>query len=313
MEKPCIRGRLAPSPSGSLHLGNIWSFLIGWLAVRSQKGEILLRVDDIDPQRSKKYYENSIISDLRWLGLNWDGEEFRQSKRLAYYTEAINELDKKSMLYPCFCSRKELRMLASAPHPEDWEVEYPGTCLGLSTIKRSQLIKQGQNYSVRFHCNQGSVTFQDIVYGKQNFERASWGGDFAIRRSDGVFSYQLASVVDDALMGINLVVRGRDLLSSTPRQILLMHSLGYDIPEFAHVPMLLNMKQERLAKRHKSLSISELRQTGVKAAEITGLLSKLCGLNPTGEAVMPAELVPHFAWDAIPESDQIINESNLYI
>lgn len=312
---PVIRGRLAPSPTGYIHLGNAWAFLLAWLAARASSGEVVLRIEDIDPQRSRPEYTAALIEDLTWLGLDWDyGPDkpepaggsmwpFEQSRRGQQYAAAIAHLEAAGLTYPCFCTRKELRSMAGAPHVDDAGAPYPGTCRSLNQAQRQALLESGRRPCLRLRCPDGPVNFTDTVFGPQSITLADCGGDFALRRSDGVIAYQLAVAVDDALMGINQVVRGRDILISTPRQIALLKLLGYGAPAYAHVPLLLDDEGERLAKRHQSLALRNLRQLGADPRRITGLLGALAGCNPGGNAASPAELIPFFSLSRLDGDD----------
>lgn len=312
---PVIRGRLAPSPTGYIHLGNAWAFLLAWLAARASSGEVVLRIEDIDPQRSRPEYTAALIEDLTWLGLDWDyGPDkpepaggsmgpFEQSRRGQQYAAAIAHIEAAGLTYPCFCTRKELRSMAGAPHVDDAGAPYPGTCRSLNQAQRQALLESGRRPCLRLRCPDGPVNFTDTVFGPQSLTLADCGGDFALRRSDGVIAYQLAVAVDDALMGINQVVRGRDILISTPRQIALLKLLGYGAPAYAHVPLLLDDEGERLAKRHQSLALRNLRQLGADPRRITGLLGALAGCNPGGNAASPAELIPFFSLSRLDGDD----------
>lgn len=303
--------RLAPSPTGELHIGNAWSFLLAWLYARSTGGKIYLRMDDIDPQRSKTELASAIITDLRWLGLDWDNDPVYQRQRSEIYERALDRLSAKNLVYPCFCSRKELRQLASAPHIGDEGAPYPGICANLDENERSARIKAGRHYALRLRCPDTPVAFNDLVYGEKIYNKAEYGGDFALMRSDGVWAYQLASACDDAEMGVNLVVRGRDLLASTPRQIVVGKYLNLPAVQYAHVPLLLSPEGERLAKRHKSLSLKKLRENGVSPEKICGYLAKLAGMNPQGAPTRPYELAQKFRPGMIPASDIAIQPEKL--
>lgn len=315
---PC--GRLAPSPTGHIHLGNAWAFLLAWLAARSQGGQIIMRLEDIDPQRSRPEYAAHLLEDLRWLGLDWDcgpdvgGPDgpYTQSERGKVYDNALKQLAKTGLTYPCFCTRKELRQLAAAPHIDDTGAPYPGTCANLSEKDVQARIDSGRRASIRLRCPQSPISFDDMLLGPQTFLLSDCGGDFALCRSDGVVAYQLAVAVDDALMGVTQVVRGRDILPSTPRQIALLHLLGYGAPSYAHVPLLLDEEGERLAKRHNSLSLRYLREQGVPPHRIVGLLGMLAGLSFSARAVSPAELLPAFTWNCLPRQDVRIENSLLH-
>ena len=300
---PQVRGRLAPSPTGHIHLGNAWSFLLAWLAARSAGGTVVLRMEDIDPERSRPEWAEGIRRDLEWLGLDWDAEPWRQSDRLEAYAEAIKVLERAGRIYPCFCSRKELRTLASAPHAlvaEDGSTVYPGTCRALTPEQRREFLRQGRRPALRLRCDDISVPFDDLVAGPQNLRLLDCGGDFAVRRSDGVFAYQLAVVVDDLAQGVTQVIRGSDILSSTPRQIFLSRLLGGTPSQYGHLPLLLDSNGERLAKRHQSLTVASLRDLGLPAPAITGYLAWRAGLLPFPQPCAPAELVPVFSFSSLP-------------
>ena len=319
-----IRGRLAPSPTGYAHLGNAWAFLLAWLAARSTAGQVVLRIEDIDPQRSRPEFAAALIEDLSWLGLDWDfGPDkpepaangvmgpFEQSRRSGHYAAAIAQLERAGLTYPCFCTRKELRSMAGAPHVDDAGAPYPGTCRNLSPAEQEKQRAASRRPCLRLHCPEGPINFTDTVLGAQSHTLAACGGDFALRRSDGVVAYQLAVAVDDALMGINQVVRGRDILISTPRQIALLKLLGYGAPAYAHVPLLLDAEGQRLAKRHQSLALRNLRQMGADPRRITGLLGTLAGCNPGGKTASPAELLPQFSLLRLPTEDIRIEDEAL--
>lgn len=300
--------RLAPSPTGKLHLGNALSFLLCWLIARSQGGTVYLRIDDLDPARSKEIFSREIIEDLLWLGLDWDSWSpaesiVYQSKRSSLYQQALGRLEERGLLYPCFCTRKELRSLAGAPHPGDEGVFYPGACLDLSPEERARKLQSGAPHAVRLQCPERQICFRDLIHGPQKFEKKQYGGDFPLMRSDGVWAYQLASTVDDGLLGINLVARGRDLLPSTPRQILLAELLGFAPPKYAHLPLLLDSNGERLAKRHAALSLQNLRERGVSPATLTGYLAYLAGVTESKAACAPHELLTQFRLENVKKED----------
>ena len=298
-----VRGRLAPSPTGFLHLGNAWAFLLAWLACRKQEGTLILRMEDIDPDRSRPEYAATIMDDLHWLGLQWDEGPDRggpcgpyiQSLRMDHYEKAIETLQKAGQVYPCYCTRKELRSMAGAPHVGDMGATYPGTCRTLSFEQRKALELAGRKPCLRLRGPEGTFQFRDAVYGWQGSTLEECGGDFALRRSDGVIAYQLAVVADDGLMGITQVVRGTDLLASTPRQLALFSLLGYPPPVYMHVPLLCDEQGERLAKRHNSLSLGALRAQGYAPRALIGLLGWWAGFLERPEEVSPEELLPHFS------------------
>lgn len=300
-------------------MGNAWAFLLAWLAARSQGGRLVLRLEDIDPQRSRPEYATALVEDLHWLGLDWDyGPDvggpcgpYVQSQRGSIYDGVLAQLEKAGATYPCFCTRKELRQLAAAPHVDDAGAPYPGTCRNLGQERIEALIRSGRRASIRLRCPEAPISFTDLLLGPQTIFLTDCGGDFALRRSDGVVAYQLAVAVDDALMGVTQVVRGRDILSSTPRQIALLQLLGYGAPSYAHVPLLLDEEGERLAKRHNSLSLRCLREQGVDPRRITGLLGHLAGLTFSARSASPAELMPAFDWSRLPRQDVRLENSHL--
>ncbi len=294
-----VVSRLAPSPTGFLHLGNAWSFLWSWLWAKSQGGSVVLRMEDIDPDRSRPEYAKAIENDLHWLGLSWDGPTLMQSSRHSNHLDVIATLDKGGHIYPCYCTRKELRSLAAAPHVDDMGAPYLGTCSNLSMAEREQKErKEGRRAALRVRCEHvKNIEFVDEICGLQKFDLQQCGGDFALRRSDGVIAYQLAVVVDDAKQGVTHILRGVDILSSTPRQIFLCNLLGFDVPHYAHVPLLLDEQGERLAKRHKSMTLGSLRENGVQAEQILGLLAYLAGLRDAISPVHLEQLMIDFSLD----------------
>ncbi|MBD2846781.1 tRNA glutamyl-Q(34) synthetase GluQRS [Paenibacillus sp. IB182496] len=302
-----VRGRFAPTPSGEMHLGNVYAALLGWLQARSAGGRFVLRIEDIDKPRSKPQHAMQLVDDLRWLGLDWDeGPDiggphapYVQSEREALYAEAIERLDALDLLYPCYCSRAELQAIASAPHGLQAEGgAYPGLCRDLSTEERS-MREQRKKPSLRFKLPNHDLDYVDLAAGPQRVP-AGAGGDFVVRRADGIVSYQLAVVVDDAAMGITDVLRGYDLLDSTPRQLALYEALGLEPPRFTHVPLLCGPGGERLAKRHGDLSARAMRARGLAPETIVGVLAALCGLQERPEPVAARELVDHFALERLP-------------
>ena len=303
-----IRGRFAPTPSGRMHLGNLLAALLAWLDARSGGGELVLRIEDLDTQRTSRLFAAQLLDDLRWLGLDWDQgglePDYRQSRRTACYEEAFRLLEERGLIYPCYCSRTE-RMAASAPHREDGAVVYSGKCFRLTAAERAELEGQGRRPSWRVRCPDLSVTVEDGNCGTYTENLARDCGDFIVRRSDGVFAYQLAVVVDDALMGVNHVVRGRDLLCSAPRQAWLHEVLGYPPPRFFHTPLLLAPDGRRLAKRDHDLDMGALRER-YSPGELTGLLAWYAGLVDRPEKVTAAELVPLFSWAKVPKNDVVV-------
>ena len=285
-----VVGRFAPSPSGRMHLGNVFTALLAWLSVRSKGGKLLLRIEDLDPDRSKPEFIDAIYEDLHWLGLDWDEEMPRQSTRTAAYAQAFDRLP----VYPCYCSRNELHA-ASAPHASDGRVLYAGTCRDLTPEQRTA---QTRVPAWRVRVPEETVAFHDGVFGEVRQDLAGECGDFILRRSDGVYAYQLAVVCDDAAGGVTEVVRGCDLLDSTPRQIWLDRQLGFSVPWFYHVPLLVAPDGRRLSKREKDLDLDHLRQAYTPEALI-GLLAYAAGLIDTRREIAPQELVPQFRWATI--------------
>ena len=297
-----MKGRFAPSPTGRMHLGNIYSALLSWLSVRSQQGSWVLRMEDIDPQRSRPEFAAQIRDDLRWLGLDWD-EEYTQSNRYAIYEEHLARLNGLSLTYPCYCTRADI-MATQAPHESDGRIVYAGTCRPASLVNNEKRIVN-RAPATRLIVPDELISFTDAHYGPQSVNLATHCGDFILRRADGAWAYQLAVVVDDALMGITEVVRGRDLLLSAPQQIYLYRLLGYPVPTFCHLPLLCNETGQRLCKRDKSLDLGELRRH-YAPEQIIGLLAYHAGLSPTTEPVRACDLVADFSWHKVPTHDIIV-------
>ena len=300
MEQKTVRGRFAPSPSGRMHLGNLWSALLAWLSARSQGGEMVLRLEDLDPDRCTRAWCDQVMRDLEWLGLDWDNEPVYQSERTAVYAQAFRTLEERGLIYPCYCTRAE-RLAASAPHRSDGQTIYDGRCSRLTEAEREAL-SQNRRPAWRVKVGQESITFCDFLYEKYKEDLKTDCGDFILRRSDGVYAYQLAVVVDDAAMGVTQVVRGSDLLSSTPRQIYLQRLLGLPEPEYGHVPLLLAADGRRLAKRDRDQELGEL-QSRYTAPELLGRLAHLACLIPEPAPITAQQLVPLFSWEKLPRED----------
>lgn len=299
---PC--GRFAPSPSGRLHLGNVLCALLAWLSIRSQNGNMLLRVEDLDKARcaSRERIEQ-MLSDLRWLGFDWDGGEHPatyQSARTEIYNAYFEKLRAQGLIYPCYCTRAELHA-ASAPHAADGIPVYDGKCRRLADTGGTPPVNR--NPAWRLRVPNEVVSFTDGVQGVYTENLATDCGDVLLRRSDGVFAYQLAVVVDDALSGVTQVVRGRDLLSSTPRQIYLHKLLGFTPPQFYHIPLLTRADGTRLAKRDAALDMGVLRETYKTPEPLIGKLAYAAGLLPEENPVSVAQLIPLFDWKKIPKGD----------
>ena len=300
-------GRYAPSPSGRMHLGNLMCCLLAWLSAKSKGGQVLLRIEDLDTVRCPRVYSDAIQDDLAWLGLAADGPTptVYQSERSGIYQQYYDILLKKRLIYPCFCSRSQLHA-ASAPHRSDGQVVYAGTCRGLSDaeVARRSLTRAP---AFRVRVPDEEIAFTDGHLGRYAENLARDCGDFYLRRADGVFAYQLAVVVDDALMGVTEVVRGSDLLSSTPRQLWLYRELGLTAPQFYHLPLLLAPDGRRLSKRDGDQSLENLRAR-YTPQEIIGKLAYVCGLQDTPAPAAPQELVPGFSWDKVPKRDILLPE-----
>ncbi len=297
-----MTGRFAPSPSGRMHMGNLWSCLLAWLAARSVGGGMVLRLEDLDPDRCRPEYCDQVMRDLEWLGLDWDGEPVYQSKRTEVYRRAFQTLEQQDVIYPCFCTRAE-RLAASAPHRSDGAVVYDGRCGRLRLAEREELSRT-RRPSWRVRTPERVIAFRDLLQGDYKEDLKQDCGDFILRRSDGVFAYQLAVVVDDAAMGITQVVRGSDLLSSTPRQLWLQERLNLPHPEYGHLPLLLAPDGRRLAKRDRDLELGRL-QEKYTAPELVGRLAFAAGLTDRPEAISPRELLPLFSWEKLPREDLV--------
>ena len=296
--QPLIRGRYAPSPTGDLHLGNLRTALLAWLFARCTDGQFVLRVEDLDRPRVRPGASERMLFDLRWLGLDWDeGPDiggpyapYIQSERQEIYTIYLQRLQDKDLIYPCYCSRAEIARAASAPHGNEGP-RYPGTCRHLTQAQRRQHEANNRRPSMRFRVDdERTVSFIDLLIGPVEQQVQQTVGDFIVCRSDGIFAYQFAVVVDDALMHINQVVRGVDLLESTARQILLFEALGYQVPTFAHVPLLLDENGKRFSKRIQSAGLEPLRTTGITPEQVVGQLATECGLVDRSEKLSAREL-----------------------
>ena len=302
-----VVGRFAPTPSGKMHLGNVLCCLVAWLSARSQGGKVLLRVEDLDPERSGADYERQIEEDLRWLGLDWDeggleaaGGRYCQSGRSGVYEQYFDILSEKGLIYPCFCSRAELHA-ADAPHLSDGRYFYPGTCRNLTPEEAAEKAKK-RKPAWRVKVLDETVRFTDLHYGPYAENLAAECGDFVVRRADGVFAYQLATAVDDGLMGVTEVVRGRDLIGSTARQLWLQRTLGLPSPVYGHIPLLTDWDGRRLSKRDGDLDLARLREKW-RPEEILGMLAEAAGILPAYRPVSARELVPLFSWGKVKKGD----------
>lgn len=286
-----VTGRFAPSPTGRMHLGNIFSALLSWLSVKSKGGQWLLRIEDIDKERSRQAFADQLMDDLQWLGLSWDGTPIYQSQRSDIYEHYFNQLREQGITYPCYCTRADL-LATQAPHESDGRVVYAGTC-------RHQPPRPGVAAAIRVMVPDKEITFTDGHYGTHSVNLARQVGDFVIRRKDGAWAYQFVVVIDDALTGVTEVVRGCDLLLSSPQQMYVAGLLGLDSPQFIHLPLLCNAQGQRLSKRDKSMDMASLRER-YTSNKIIGLLAYHSGLLTEPTPLSPHELLPLFSWDKIP-------------
>jgi glutamyl-tRNA synthetase len=300
-------GRLAPSPTGAQHVGNARTYLVAWLSVRARGGKLVLRIEDIDSPRVKPGAVDAACADLRWLGLDWDEGPVVQSQRLPEYEAALNRLKEQELVYPCTCSRSDVEQSGSAPHGESAgapgrEIAYPGTCAGRKATDAATL--EGRPFAWRFRVPAEELSYDDGYLGPQ---RLRPGGDFVVWKSAGSPAYQLAVVVDDAAQGVCQVVRGSDLVPSTPRQILLYRSLGLKAPSFTHIPLVVGPDGRRLAKRHGDTRLSSLRAAGVKAEALLGLLAWSCRWLDRVEPICARDLLPRFQLDSIPREPLVLS------
>ena len=286
-----VVGRFAPTPSGRMHLGNVFAALIAWLSVRSRKGELVLRMEDLDTQRTSSDFADILRDDLRWLELDWDIETPPQSQRSAVYDRYFEKMMDMGLLYPCYCTRSQLHSV-NAPHLSDGTYVYPGTCRNLQTPP------PGRKPAWRVKVPDKEWAIRDLVQGDYTLNLATGCGDMVVRRADGVYVYQLAVTVDDGEAGVTEVVRGMDLLSSAPRQMYLQELLGFRHPTYGHVPMLLAPDGRRLSKRDRDLDLGELRKR-MTAAELIGHLAFAAGLIEKDAPISAAELATEFTWDKL--------------
>ncbi len=313
---PAVRGRLAPSPTGALHLGNVRTFLVAWLRVRSRNGTLVLRLEDLDHPKNKPGAGAAALEDLRWLGFDWDeGPDmggscgpYVQTERTALYARALETLKAQGRVYPCVCSRSDVEAGQSAPHTEEG-LFYPGTCRGrfsdYETARRT--LPPDRLPAWRFRVPEGErVRFEDVFAGPCEQDVSALSGDFVLARDPHGAGYMLAVVADDAAMGITEVVRGDDLLSATPRQLLLYRALGLPPPAFLHVPLVVSEDGRRLAKRHGDTRIRTLREDGVPPKQVIGLLAWWCGWAAWGERLSLRDLLPRFDLRTLPHAPAVL-------
>ena len=300
-------GRFAPTPSGDLHVGNLRTAMLAWLFARSAGSRFLLRVDDIDPATTREGVAESQLGDLARLGLDWDGEVVHQRDRTEAHGAAIAELVDRGLTYPCYCSRREIREAAAAPHGEAPEGAYPGTCSDLSPADRAARESAGRRPALRLRTDGETVTVVDRLHGPVSARV----DDLVLRRGDGVPAYNLAVVVDDAGQGIGEVVRGDDLLLSTPRQAHLAALLGLPVPAYAHVPLVLAPSGVRLAKRDGAVTLADREQLGESAAEVRSWLAASLGMAEPGEAVTMTVLLGRFDPEQLPRQPWTLGHARL--
>ncbi len=299
MPQPVI-GRFAPTPSGRLHLGNVLCAMVAYLSARSQGGRFLLRIEDLDIPRCPASLSRAAIDDLTALGFTWDEEPLYQSQRSDIYCRALQYLTEQGHTYPCFCTRAQLHA-SIAPNLGDTVVVYPGTCRNLTEEEAAERAKT-RTPAIRLRVPEEEITFTDRLYGVQKENLAQDCGDFILQRSDGLYGYQLAVVVDDALSGVTEVVRGRDILSATPRQIYLQRLLGYDTPAYLHIPMLMDGDGRRLAKRDRDMDMTALLKR-FTPEEILGRLAYAAGLQQEIRPAALEALIPLYDPAKLPRED----------
>jgi glutamyl-tRNA synthetase len=319
-----VVGRLAPSPTGALHLGNARSFLLAWLSVRQQAGRLLLRIEDIDSPRVKPWARQATLDDLKWLGLDWDAGpgaaspqlwnaepplSYVQTERLPRYHSVLAQLIEAGMVYPCTCTRSEVAQAASAPHESSIVALegpiYPGTCRDKPFNPHP--IDQLEKFAWRWRFKPGPVVWHDEIQGALTACPAEQLGDFVIARSDGTPAYQLAVVVDDHDMGVTEIVRGDDLLCSTYRQLAILQHLGWPTPTYYHVPLMVGPDGRRLAKRHGDTRLSHFRQQGMTAEQVVGYLAWTLRLQPEPQPLSPYDLIGRLDWKMLPKHPTTVN------
>ncbi len=309
-------GRLAPSPTGAQHVGNARTYLLAWLSVRSRRGRVVMRIEDLDSPRVKQWAVDQAMEDLRWLGLDWDegpdvggpNSPYIQTARSGIYQEAFALLREREQVYPCTCSRSDVAAAASAPHAAHEGPVYPGTCAKRSVSDASSL---SQQYSWRFRSSEAASSLADVVLGHRQMSVARDLGDFVVAKGDGTPGYQLAVVLDDHAMGVTEVLRGDDLIASAFRQLDVFDAFDWSSPTFAHVPLVTGPDGRRLAKRHGDTRLSTLREQGVRAEQLIGLLAQSCGLRKTSEPTTARELLADFDLTKLPSAPFVYRDGML--
>ena len=302
MEKQII-GRFAPTPSGRMHLGNVFAALLSWLSPKSQGGGWILRMEDLDTLRTREEYAQVLREDLQWLGLSWDEETAAQSTRSAVYDRYFEELREKNLLFPCYCTRSQLHNV-NAPHLSDGTYVYAGTCRNLTDAQRAE---KKRDPSWRVMVPDREYALCDLVQGDYRENLLTDCGDFVVRRADGVYVYQLAVTVDDGESGVTEVVRGWDLLGSAPRQMYLQELFGFAHPRYAHIPMLMAPEGRRLSKRDQDLDMGALRNR-LKPEQLIGVLAHAAGLTETAAPISAGELATVFDWNKIQGKEIVVTE-----
>ncbi|MBK9384216.1 MAG: tRNA glutamyl-Q(34) synthetase GluQRS [Planctomycetes bacterium] len=310
------RGRLAPSPTGALHLGNLRTFALAWLSIRSRGGSVVLRIEDLDGPRVKPEATAQLVADLRWLGFDWEeGPDvggprgpYVQTERRPLYTAALERLRESGAVYPCTCSRREIEAALSAPNgPADEGARYPGSCSArFADEAAARAAAGGREIAWRFRAPHEEQHWEDLVRGSSAHDVQAGVGDFVVWRGDA--AYQLAVVVDDAAMAIDEVLRGDDLFTSTARQLLLYRALGWRPPRFAHVPLVVGTDGRRLAKRHGDTRIARYREAGIAPERLIGWVGSSCGLSARGSERTLRELLPRFSLEALPRERVVLDE-----
>ena len=305
------RGRLAPSPTGAQHLGNARTYLIAYWAARSTGGELVLRIDDLDSPRVKSWASQQAIEDLRWLGIDWDGEPSYQTQRRSEYASALERLIDANLVYPCTCSRKDIEQALSAPHESRFRGEgpvYPGTCAGW---QREDPLPT-DDYCWRFRAGEETLSFEDQLLGTQTCRPKQELGDFPITQKSGATAYQLAVCIDDIIASVDQVIRGNDLVASTFRQLEIYRALEQPRPSHAHVPLVRGLDGRRLAKRHGDTRLSSYREAGVHPHSIVGWAAHSLGLIAEPEPCSARELVASFDWSRIGHEDTVVDAASLF-
>ena len=302
MEKQII-GRFAPTPSGRMHLGNVFAALLSWLSPKSKGGGWILRMEDLDTLRTKVEYAQVLREDLQWLGLSWDEETAAQSTRSAVYDRYFEELREKNLLFPCYCTRSQLHNV-NAPHLSDGTYVYAGTCRNLTDAQRAE---KKRDPSWRVMVPDREYALCDLVQGDYRENLLTDCGDFVVRRADGVYVYKLAVTVDDGESGVTEVVRGWDLLGSAPRQMYLQDLFGFEHPRYAHIPMLMAPEGRRLSKRDQDLDMGALRSR-LKPEQLIGVLAHAAGLTETAAPISARELATVFDWNKIQGKEIVVTE-----